>query len=1029
MGAADAPTVVLTPRTTHERLVSRAQSIDASVPTELVGLGDADWRRRLDSAIREAPSLALAAAALTRLATEGGTAALLDWPSNALGDLACVLGSSPALTRYLVSYGSDWPAAAAVCRDRNPGTEGLVALMRIHEGASHDDVAKALRRIARREMFRIGARDLLGIATLEETLHAITSLADASLHVATEQARAELAREIGDAVREDGSPVRFVVLGLGKLGGEELNYSSDVDVAYYYETDRVLDPSPAANEFFTRLATSISRLIGDTTEDGLVFRVDLRLRPEGGSGPLVNTVANALMYYEGWGDTWERGVYIKARPIAGDLALGHKLVEGIRPFVFRRHLDFQTVEDFRRMKERIDAEESLRRMRFGAVRDVKLGNGGIRELEFVVQVLQLIHAGHDDAVRVRGTLLALEALERGQMIPSDGAAALRAAYAFLRNVEHAIQVVEQRQTQRLPQEEVELRELARRLGYGIGRRGAPRDVNEIEAFERDWQHHTTTVRAAFVRFLELRPDESPGAAAEPFDPVAVALLGMIERGERTEAAALLEEAGFRDGARSAEHLAHLYRGRISGPASPQRRRAVERMAPRLLRAALDSADPETAVDRLVDFLIRTGAHTSYLALLSGSPATMEVLVRLFATSPYLAQHLVGHPELLDSLVRSDRAPTTRDANSLAGELSEELDAASDEEEVLAVLRRFRVAETVRIGLDDLSEEISPEDAFSALTSLADVCVCAAADEARGLLETSRPGATACADLAIIALGKMGAGEMSYASDLDLLFVYESTRDGFDGDAHSAATRWGQKLIGLLQTQSRDGIVYKIDARLRPSGRSGPLVASMARFVSYHRDEAELWERQAHIRARVVYGGERLRARIEATIEELVYGSGLDAAGVAEIDGLRMRVEAELAAEEPGRVNVKTGRGGIVDIEFLVQMLLLRHGRTHPTVRKRGTIDAILALRAESLLPTDEASLLADSYRFLRVLEARMRLERDRAVEQLGTEPVVLAPLARRLGFGGDRPGEALLARYAATRESVRALYERHFRGF
>jgi glutamate-ammonia-ligase adenylyltransferase len=233
----------------------------------------------------------------------------------------------------------------------------------------------------------------------------------------------------------------------------------------------------------------------------------------------------------------------------------------------------------------------------------------------------------------------------------------------------------------------------------------------------------------------------------------------------------------------------------------------------------------------------------------------------------------------------------------------------------------------------------------------------------------------------------------------------------------------------LQTQTRDGVVYKIDARLRPSGRSGPLVASMDRFVGYHRDEAELWERQAHIRARVVYGGAELTRRIEAVIEELVYGRGLDPEGVAEIDGLRMRVEDELAAEEPGRMNVKTGRGGIVDIEFLVQMMLLRHGHAHPDVRKHGTIEAIDALSNAGLLPRDEASALAEAYRFLRRLEARMRLERDRPVEQLGTDPQILAPLARRLGFGGERPGAALLARYEKTREDVRALYERYFRGF
>ena len=1008
--------------------MSREKRPSAPIPDALSKLGDEAWQRALAAAVADAPSHEIAIAGLSRLLADGGDEALRAWPVAELDALVFVLGSSPALTRYLVLHGEHWPAAAAIYREPNLDAEALVQELRT-ASADEASVTRALRRMARREMFRIGTRDLLGLATLDETLRGITSLADAALRVASESARAALASEIGDAIGEDGTPIPFVVVGLGKLGGGDLNYSSDIDVAYYYSNDRVHDGSPAAAEFFLRLATAITKLIGEPTEDGWVFRVDLRLRPEGGSGPLVNTVANALMYYEGWGDTWERGVYIKARPIAGDLALGETLVEGMQPFVFRRHLDYQTIEDFRHMKERIDAEQAVRKMRMDDARDVKLGAGGIRELEFVVQVLQLIHAAHDDSVRVRGTLEALAALERGSMIPREEAAALRDAYAFLRNTEHAIQVVEQRQTQRLPTHAEGRRWLARRLGYGTGRRGAPRDGDEIESFERDWQRHTTAVRAAFVRFLELAPDEARDAPGEPHDPFAVALLGMIERGERDEAAALLKEMGFRDGARSVESLGRLYKGRISGPASPQRRRAVERMAPRLLRAALDSADPETAVDRLVDFLIRTGAHTSYLALLSGSPATMEVLVRLFATSPYLAQHLAGHPELLDSLVRSDRAPTAGDADALASKLGRELADADDEESVLGVLRRFRVAETVRIGLDDLSEAMTTEQAFAALTRLAEVCVRAAADRARSLAAAGRSRRIAAVDLAVIALGKMGAGEMSYASDLDLMFVYDTRRTGFDGEAHTLATRWAQKLIGLLQAQTRDGVVYKIDARLRPSGRSGPLVASMDRFVSYHRDEAELWERQAHIRARVVYGGAELTRRIESVIDELVYGRGLDREGVAEIDALRMRVEKELASEGPDRMNVKTGRGGIVDIEFLVQMLQLQHGHAHSELRKHGTIEAIGALRDAGLLARDEASALGEAYRFLRVLEARMRLERDRPVEQLGTDPQILAPLARRLGFAGETPGADLLARYEKTREDVRTLYERHFRGF
>jgi glutamate-ammonia-ligase adenylyltransferase len=1016
---------------THEHAVSADSEDFAAIPPDLLALGDDAWRDTLRAAVARAPSPLLAVAGLGRLFAEGGADALRSWPVADLADLLCVVGSSPALTRHLVGHGAGWPLAAAFYRERNPGIERLVERTGITHDDDFDAIARSLRRMARSEMYRIGARDLLGLATLDETLDGITTLADAALRVATDRLRPLHVCETGDALDDSGRPIPFVVLGLGKLGGQDLNYSSDIDVAYYYAHDAPMAGGYTAREFFSRLAKDISRAIGDTTADGQVFRVDLRLRPEGGSGPLVNTVANALMYYEGWGDTWERGVYIKARPVAGDPALGDELIEGIRPFVFRRHLDYQTIEDFRAMKERIDAEQSVRRMRSGGVRDVKLGAGGIRELEFVVQILQLIHGGHDDTVRVRGTMAALSALESGGMIASDEAAGLRTAYEFLRNVEHAVQVVEQRQTQKIPEKAEDLRALARRLGYGVGRRGAAQDADEIVAFERDWTRHTTTVRDAFLRFLELREDEAPRAAAVAqlaTDPIAVTLLGMIERGEMDEAAALLEEIGFADGARSAASLSRIYRGRVSGPASPQRRRAVERMAPHLLHAALDSADPQAAVDRLVDFLIRTGAHTSYMALLGGSPATMEVLVRLFATSPYLAAHLVGHPELLDSLVRSDRGPAARNEESLTTALLEELDGASNEEEVLAALRRFRVAETIRIGLDDLGGEIAAAEVFASLTLLADVCVSAAAEQARRIVEASRPGATDRVDLAVVALGKMGAGEMGYASDLDLLFVYESRLEGFDGDAHSNATRWAQKMIGLLQAQTRDGIVYKIDARLRPSGRSGPLVASIERFVDYHRTEAELWERQAHIRARVVYGSERLRRRIEATIDQLVYGAGLDADGIREIDGLRTRVENELAAEGPGRTNVKTGRGGIVDIEFLVQMLLLRHGHEHPIVQRRGTAEAIVKLAEAGLMPAEDAATLTEAYRFLRVLEARMRLERDRAVEQLGTDPDVLAPLARRLGFTGEHPGAELLARYERTRDEVRAVYERYFRG-
>jgi len=998
----------------------------------LPDIGDADWRAALAAAALRAPDPELAASGLTRLVEAGGPDSLLTWPAADTEGLAVVVGSSPALTRYLVGHGEGWPRAAARLHEACPGRDELVATMGLEAGALEPaTVAVGLRRMARREMFRIGARDLLGLASLGETLAAITLLAEVAIDLAVVQARSALAAERGDVVDADGAPVGFVVLGLGKLGGGELNYSSDVDLVYLYSDAPAAEGSPEPRAFFTRLASEVTRLVGETTADGNVFRVDLRLRPEGNNGPMVNSVDNALGYYEGWGDTWERGALAKARVVGGEHEVGESFIDQIRPFVYRRHLDYLTVEDFKRMKERIDAEQIVRAR---GARDVKLGAGGIRELEFVVQVLQLIHAGHARDLQVAGTMAALAALERHALIATEQAQLLREAYAFLRNVEHAIQVVEQRQSQRLPDDAHGLRTLARRLGYGTGRRGAAADGDEVVAFEADWARHTHLVCEAFVRFLELRPDgaaddvpdDLDSGRATATDPQAVALLAMLERGDDADAAGVLEEMGFPDGARAAISLSRLYRGRVVGPASPQRRRAVQSMAPVLLTATAASADPENALDRLVDFLVRTGAHTSYAALLSGSPTTMRTLVSLFATSSYLASRLVGHPELLDMLVRSDADPSGRDAPTLRLALAEDLAGELDEEAVMAALRRFRTSELIRAGIDDLSGLLDAEEVLAQLSDLAEACLLAAGDEARRLTAERIDVPAGGVDLTVVAMGKMGGREMSYGSDLDLLFVYAGGEDVFDADAHAFATRWAQKTMSLLQTATRDGIVYQIDARLRPSGRSGPLVTSLARFIEYHEKEAQLWERQAHVRARVVSGGDALRARVEGLVEHFVYGCGLADEQLGEIDALRRRVEDELAAEAADRVNIKTGRGGIVDIEFIVQMLQLRHGHEHAEVRRPGTLKALRALRAGGLLPDDDADRLETHYLFLRRLEARMRLERDRPVEQLGTATGVIAPLARRLGFEGDDAGAALLRAYEETREEVRSIYERYF---
>lgn len=990
--------------------------------TDALGAIEPSEVEALAAAAGRAPSPEHAIATFSRLVEASDAATLLAWPSEELEALAIVVGSSAYFSRQLIASGDRWPEVVSTYRDGPPTAEELVVAAAL---TAKDDVAtlhRKLRRLATAEMLRIGFRDVLGLATLDETVSSLTRLAEVTTSLAVEHCRRLLVATDGDAIAPGGRPLQFVVLGMGKLGGRELNYSSDIDLVYLYESDAVEEGSRPARPFFTKLASAITKAIGDVTADGQVFRVDLRLRPEGVNGLPVNPVEVALDYYEGWGDTWERGALAKARPIAGDLELGERYLADLAPFLYRRHLDFHTVEDLRSMKDRIDAELALQRP---GLRDVKVGRGGIRELEFVVQMLQLVHGGHVPSVRGASTRGAMDALEREGLLSAEEARDLRDAYLFLRNVEHAIQIEEKRQTQTLPQQAQGLRWLARRLGYGTGRRGASAEPDEVSGFERDFARHTRRVHELFVRFLELRPEEGPRPA--PSDPLTVALLGQIADGRCEEAAVLLDRLGIPGGVRAAENLARIYQGRLRGPASPQRRRAVEALAPSLLDAVARSSDPERALDGLVEFLIRTGAHTSYLALLGGSPKTMEILVSLFASSPYLAGHLVGHPELIDSLVRADAAavePTEEEfASSLSATMPED---PLDEESVLSALRRFRVTELLRIGLNDLAGALEADGVHRALTHLAEACTREAVEAARRLVRTRVEGPWERVRLTVIAMGKLGAREMSYGSDLDLIFVYDTGAPGYDGDAHVVATKWVQKLIALLSIRTGDGVVYEVDARLRPSGRSGPLVTSLERFLEYHREEAELWERQALIRARVLYGeGDAVEA-IESAMEDRVWGRGLDPREVDEIAGLRRRVETELSGEDDGRLNIKTGRGGIVDIEFLVQMLQLRHGHEHPEVRARATIEALAALGSVGALEASVAGELADHYRFLRRLEARLRLERDRPVEQLGNDAEAVAPLARRLGYTGERTGEELLEDYRERRERVRGIFEGAF---
>ena len=929
-----------------------------------------------------------------------------------------LLGGSPVLAATLTAEGSAWPQRFAEVlevptRDRAWHVATLdAAAAKTRDRAGLQSV---LRRHRHREFVRIGGRDLLGLASIDETVREITALAEGAMEAAVTRVRARLADEWGDPL-VDGRPAGFAVLGMGKLGGEELNYSSDVDLVYVYEQDGELKGGRTFREFFSRLAEEVTRTLAEVTAEGFCFRVDLRLRPGGGEGPVAVSLQAALAYYETWGQTWERAVWLKARPVAGTMALGDALVDELVPFVHRRYMDFATLEDLKQMKARVDA--SLRGPD-AAARDVKLGRGGIREVEFFVQAQQLVHGGKDPRLHVRGTLPALEVLGSAGYVEPALAALLAAAYRFLRNVEHKLQMVHERRTQLLPRDEADIAALARRLGYA----GDAPDA----AFRADHAAHTAAVHDAFDALFH----GAEGERQRDERPELRALVRELEQEER--AFFELARLGFRDVEGAYRDLRLLRDGPPYAPASARRKRALETLAPALLGEVAASGAPDRALHHVATFITGIGARTSYLHLLLENPGVLRLLVRLFATSEFLSDFFLRHPELLDNLVRVDLVRVRRSPVDMRAELGTRMTAAPDLETALDTIRRFRHEEFLRIGVHDIEGSLAADEVEQQLSDLAEICLEAALGLGRHetLARTRVPAEPPTDALVVLGMGKLGGRELNYASDLDLIFIYEADPpEWWDGRLapHELFTRIAQRAISALQTPTREGIAYRIDTRLRPSGNQGPLVSSLQAFAAYHATSAQVWERQALIKALPIAGPGALRAELERVVESFVYGRGLERAEVEEIARMRDRIERERGGGEDAEVRIKTGRGGLVDVEFLVQMLQLRHGHAHPSIRVRSTRVAIVELERAGLLPADEAAALAAGWAFLRALENRIRLERNAPVEAMEADPEAQLSLARRLGYGGgDAEAVATLrSDHARHRATIREVYDRRF---
>ncbi|WP_408967394.1 bifunctional [glutamate--ammonia ligase]-adenylyl-L-tyrosine phosphorylase/[glutamate--ammonia-ligase] adenylyltransferase [Oryzomonas sp.] len=894
------------------------------------------------------------------------------------------------------------------------------------------ELFRVLRCFKRTEILRIAARDLNGLASLEEVTGELSSLAAASLHVAYEVCRRCLVRECGLPLMEgeDGPrEAEMTVIGMGKLGGYELNFSSDIDIIYFYESGRG-ETSGIENGdggrkgvislhvFFNKLGEMISKALSQVTGDGFVFRVDVGLRPEGKSGDMAISMRSAEIYYESWGQSWERTAMLKARPVAGSLELGNRLLKMLQPFVYRKYLDYNLIEDMKNMKQKIDA--SLARSMEGET-NLKLGRGGIREIEFFVQALQLVYAGKNSNLRERNSLKALDALLAARLITDDDHRKLSEAYRFLRTVEHRIQVVQERQTHNLPAKKEELLALARRCGF--------LRPNGLERFLEALEEHRSNVSAIYGNLFHTRDEK----LRQDVDPQV--LLFLDTNADADLVKDMLMERRFEDVERAYENLQSLRRGPESGNLTERGRRILEKIAPLLLQEIFLSPDPDMALANLERFLVIIGTRSSYYALLAENRETLKLLISLFGMSEFLSKILISHPELLDSLVGRGYASTLKSKDMMSMELDGLLERTGYFEDQLDMLRRYRNEEFLRIGLNDIHGKLGQGEATAQLTVLGEACLGAAYHLAvQELKRFGRPmfryeGGNVEASLAVIGMGKLGGGDLNYHSDLDIIFVYDrqgSTNGEKQVSNHEYFAKLAQKIISILSMQTREGYVYKIDTRLRPSGNAGPLVTSLDSFLEYHRKEAQIWERQALTKARVVLGDERLGGQLHDVIRHTVYGTSIDDEGRREIHRLRMRMENELAREKSGSYNIKTGRGGIVDVEFITQYLQLKFGCSYPELRTTSTIVALKEIGVLGLLPDNNAEALLSGFTFLRRLENRLRIIHDYSANDLAGSKSYMNKLARRLGYDPAlrNPGAALISDYEETTGKIRDCYTR-----
>jgi glutamate-ammonia-ligase adenylyltransferase len=857
-----------------------------------------------------------------------------------------------------------------------------------------DGFMAGLRRLRTREMVRIAWRDLAGWASLSETLADTSAFADAAIEAATEYATQDLVRTYGEPRNLAGVGQPLMVLGMGKLGGGELNFSSDIDLIFVFPEKGTTSGARCIDneDFFTRLGRLLIRILGERTAEGYVFRVDMRLRPFGDSGPLAVNAAFLDDYLQTHGRDWERYAWVKARAITGTDAW--RLVHGetVRPFVYRRYLDFGVFESLREMKALIAKEVARRDL----ADHVKLGPGGIREIEFIVQSFQLIRGGQDRRMQTPSLLAVLPQFAGGKLLPGRVAQELEAAYVFLRRLENRLQMLADQQTHTVPADTL----LRARIAFAMGFADWETCAAELDA-------HRTRVTRAFQEVMFARNEAVPAEM-----PGVNGLQEAWVRGANVEQlAAALTARGFVDGPGAAALLAEFRGSGALRRLDAVGRTRLDMLLPRLVsniadlrpdsNADLQKATQVDVLRRVLKVLEAIGSRSAYFALLNENAAVRRKLVELAALGEFLATQIASHPLLLDELLDDAAGALPPQRAALEQEAAARLTHIADDEpeRQVEVLRQFQRAAIFRIAMADLTGKIPLMRVSDYLTEVAEVIVEQAMKLAWGQMTaqfgvphyTDRDGARHVVRLCAVGYGKLGGNELGYSSDLDLVFLHDSHGEHAETDAAKPVdnqvffVRFAQRAIHLLTMHSAAGRLYEVDVRLRPSGKGGMLITRIGAFAEYQEKDAWTWEHQALLHARAVAGDPQLRGDFERVRLEILMNHVRRDTLREEVRNMRERMRRELSRARPGSglFDIKQDRGGTADIEFLAQYWALLHAGTHPpVVMFADTIRQLESVASADLVPQLTVDVLTGAYRKYREHTHHRSLE--------GREPVVPA---------------------------------------